>query len=80
MSQLVPCHLFYWLSMVRVEKLAIHGPVRDQCLSDLSEGHDLNSGCSVKTTLLLHIAVVIATETRPPQHYPFKSISAVLSL
>ena len=27
-----------------VELLAIHGPVSDPCLSDLSEGHDLNSG------------------------------------
>ena len=27
-----------------VKLLAIHGPVRDPCLSDLSEGHDLNSG------------------------------------
>ena len=27
-----------------VELLAIHGPVRDPCLSDLSEGHDLNFG------------------------------------
>ena len=27
-----------------VELLAIHGPVRDPCLPDLSESHDLNSG------------------------------------
>ena len=30
-----------------VELLTIHGPVRDPCLPDLSEGHDLNSGSSV---------------------------------
>ena len=37
------------------------GPV----LSDLSERYDLNSGCSVEPTLLLPLAVVLATETRP---------------
>ena len=34
-------------------------------LSELSERYDLNSGHSVEPTLLLHLAVVLATETRP---------------
>ena len=40
---------------------ACKGPV----LLDLSERYDLNSGCSVEPTLLLHLTVVLATETRP---------------
>ena len=35
------------------------------CPSEFSEEHNLNSGCSVETTLLLHLAVVLAAETRP---------------
>ena len=43
--------------------------------SDLSEGHDLNSGCSVESTLLLPLAVVLATETRPHNKTPCASVS-----
>ena len=45
--------------------MTIHGPVRDPYLSEFSERYDLNSGCSVESTQLLHLAVVLAVDTRP---------------
>ena len=47
-----------------VELLTIYSPVRDPYLSEFSERYDLDSGCSVESTLLLHLAVVIAADTR----------------
>ena len=47
-----------------VELLTIHGPVRDPYLSEFSAGYDLDSGCSVESTLLLHLAVVLTTDAR----------------
>ena len=32
---------------------------------EFSKRYDLNSGCSVESTLLLHLAVVLAADTRP---------------
>ena len=57
-----------------VELLTIHGPVRDPYLRSypkLSEGNDLNSGCSVESTLLLQLAAVLVTDTRPTTIYPY---------
>ena len=34
-----------------VDLLTIHGPVRDPYLSEFSERYDLDSGCSVESTL-----------------------------
>ena len=48
-----------------VELLTPHGPVRDPYLLEFSERYDLDSGCSVEPTLLLHVAVVLAADTRP---------------
>ena len=58
-----------------VELLTIHGPVRDPYLSEFSERYDLDSGCSVESTLQLHLAVVLVADTRPStvllvQKYP----------
>ena len=47
-----------------VELLTIQGPVRDPYLSELSERYDLDSGCSVESTLPPHLAVVFAAYTR----------------
>ena len=47
-----------------VELLTIHGPVRDPYLSEFSKRYDLDFGCSVESTLLLHLAVVLAADTR----------------
>ena len=47
-----------------IDLLTIHGPVRDPYLSEFSERYDLDSGCSVESTLLLHLAVVLATDAR----------------
>ena len=48
-----------------VDLLTIHGPVRDPYLSEFSKRYDLDSGCSVESTLLLHLAVMLTTDTRP---------------
>ena len=48
-----------------MELLTIHGPVKDPYLAEFSERYDLDSGCSVEPTLLLHLVVVLATEPRP---------------
>ena len=47
-----------------VDFLTIHGPVSDPYLSG-----ELDSGCSVEPTLLLHLAVVLAADTTAPQQY-----------
>ena len=47
-----------------VDLLTIHGPVRDPYLSEFSERYDLDSGCSVESTLLLHLAVVLPADAR----------------
>ena len=47
-----------------VELLAIHGPVRDPYLSEFSERYDLDSRCSVESTLPHHLAVVLAADTQ----------------
>ena len=47
-----------------MELLTIHGPVRDPYLSEFSERYDLDSGCSVESTLLPHLAVVLTADTR----------------
>ena len=49
----------------RRRSIGDHGPVRDPCLSEFSEKHDLDSGCSVEPTLLLHLVVMLAADTRP---------------
>ena len=48
----------------RRRSIGDHGPVRDPCLSEFSEKHDLDSGCSVELTLLLHLAVVLAADAQ----------------
>ena len=53
-----------------VELLAIHGPVRDPCLLDIPV-------CSVEPTLLLPLAVMLATDTRPRNSIPIKIISTI---
>ena len=49
----------------RRQNIGDHSPVRDPCLSEFSEKHDLDFGCSVEPTLLLHLAVVLAADARP---------------
>ena len=55
----------------RRQNIGDHGPVRDPCLSEFSEKHDVDSGCSVEPTLLRHLAVVLAAETRPHNNISF---------
>ena len=53
-----------------IDLLTIHGPVRDPYLSEFSERYDLDSGCSVESTLLLHLVVVLVADTRPATVLP----------
>ena len=59
----------------RRRNIGDHGPVRDPYLSDFSEKHDLDSGCSVEPTLLLHLAVVLATDTWPHNNWCQERVS-----
>ena len=48
-----------------VDLLAIFGLIRDPSAPELFGVMTYNSGCSVEQTLLLHLAVVLAADTRP---------------